>query len=723
MGQKITTNYPESWTLIRKEGKKEQKKLIDYVIQGVALAALLLISIPMIPILALGRGAGKLRESFITTFGCNNILPAVRSMKNEEESTKFQAMKDVLNAHLNINNPEEFSVTEITNHLTSDIHFEDQALVDIQAEKYRRLIVKELSKQNHCSPALIEGLREWKIPRNSINEDGTIDWNLIPSTNDIELDSELQKIKVLIEDPATSEKMRRKLLGLIANFRDAPKQTEEFSARMGKLVEILEDKANLQGSNPAEANRKFLEAYRAVLNHPVYKSFKLSQSHRAVVLLHDLSAAIWNSVNVTDAYKNVGKAIIEDGDLAYKMDDPAVFDNKLLAEKLRESQNTVVSNHYHNDGLFGRINYALMHFWQTMGAMASEGGVARYIPFIFGVDQYDSHGTLSNNPSHQGVTEWRGEGCSGKVNNCYGGSPTIGDHRIAPEFQALLQAAENNLMSEEHSRRKSIPLKVVYTSLQNLDKKHGEGPRSKTIMHLNEAFPLSFTGIILAKDSPLYHMKKSKDSIWTDEVQFGRALKQKLMLGVSDPKQSGHGFYFSGSMNWESLFDAIMEEVNKEFKGKLAISSDEKEMFQNAYQDYVYSLIGAALERHLLGELNKMGVNDPTITTITACKENIDRGGMENMKYLYLRLKKVAEDKAELTKEEILEHLVGFMNVRSLSSRDRAILKGRMEQVLPFIEMFSPENFDDTLSRVFKKMGIKANYTFEVPSKPEQALE
>ena len=70
------------------------------------------------------------------------------------------------------------------------------------------------------------------------------------------------------------------------------------------------------------------------------------------------------------------------------------------------------------------------------------------------------------------------------MNNCYGGSPTIGDHLIAPEFEAAIQAAENNQLSPKEARDPAIPMVVIYNNLQNLDKKHGEGPRSRTIMLL-----------------------------------------------------------------------------------------------------------------------------------------------------------------------------------------------------------------------------------------------
>lgn len=702
---------------------------MDFVVKGISLVLLLLFFIPLLPFLGLLRLIGHLREKAITAFKMNEILPAVRSMKNIEEMSKFREMKRVLDLSLDeldvaVN---DRSLKRMTDVLLSDINIDAAMAVDVTARECTRLIVRELVKQEGFLPAWIPVLVDWKVDTRSINDDGSNDWLKICDVHaeNKELKQAIQTLLYTSEGIASSfaldlsAKMFQRHSQLLKLVQDAAGQLEKFRFLFGEMLAILQDSADLQNNAPTQANRKFISAFRKVLRHPIYKLLKLSHSHRSVLFLHDISAAIWNSIRAFDLFGVIGKAIIADGLLNFKQDEKfqerQVAENIALAGKLRQSQKIVASNHYHNDGISGKFVYAIMHFWHSMGSLASEGGVVRFIPFLLGVDQYDSHGTLSNNPTHQACTVWKGDMLGGQVNNCYGGSPTIGDHLIAPEFKALLQAAENNMMQTESNQRKGIPLRVVYTSLQNLDKRHGERPRSKTIMYLNEAFPLSFTGIVLAKDSSIYLIKKPEDLIWENAPQFGEAFKERLMLGVQARFQSGHGFYFPGSVNqWEKMFDAAIAEVNREFQSMPVSSDEEKKQLQGAYQEYIYSLIGAAIECRVLANLTSAGNVSPLIMTISACKENIDRGGMENMKYLYLRIRKSVKSDRLLTKDEMLESLVGFMHARSLSSRDRAILEDRIPQVLGFMELVSAEKFDRTLTRFLSALGLNSHYTFKL---------
>ncbi|MBA3603746.1 MAG: hypothetical protein H0W50_08930 [Parachlamydiaceae bacterium] len=721
-----STIFPETWAKARKERKKVEKRIIDYIIQGLALAVLLVVSLPLFPIFLLCRLAGNLKEKAVTVFGLNKTLPSVRAMKHDEEFKKFQTMKDVFKSYLLEIGLQTTSVRDISKAFIQDINFNSTMIVDLMAEECKRLIVRELGKKAGFQSSLIPALVDLEMDRGCVNEDGTIDWTFVCKKmyfKNVDLQNAFQDLLFSSKGAEStfatklSEKMHRRHLEVTGIEKNAVKHLASFLNRFNKLTEILNDSENLQTYNPAQANRSFIAVYRDLLKHPIYKALRLSSSHRSINLLHDVSAAIWNSVDPTEAYKNVGKAIIADGNLSPKNEiiDPNVPDNVVIANKLRKSQKTVCSNHYQNDSLYGKISYAVMHFWQTVGGFASMGGRKRIIPSLLGVGQYDSHGTLSNNPSKQSTTSWRGDLLCGQVNNCYGGSPTIGDHRIAPEFKALLQAAENNLMRVPRLRRKGIPSKIVFGSLQDSDFIYAEGARTQTLMYCNQAFPLSFIGYVLAKDSPLYKMTKSENIVWEDAKQFGQILKKSLMLGINAPTQKGHGFYFAGpSERWEELFNAIIDEVNIEFKDKQALKLTEKQNLQAAYQDHVYSLISTFEECRTLADLNAMGVVNPLITTLNVCKENIDRGAMENLKLLYLRINNLPKDKPPLTKDEILESLVGFMNSRSLSSRDRAILEHRVAQVLPFIETVSPENFDRSLMSLLHRLGLDAQYEFVV---------
>lgn len=488
----------------------------------------------------------------------------------------------------------------------------------------------------------------------------------------------------------------------LAKLNISEKQIIEFRGLFTELLEALQVSKKFQ-----QANRKFIMSFRKVLTHPLYRVSKKDESQPFVALLHDFAVAIPNGTHAMLAYKNMGKAIISVGHL-----DSKEIEGKALAENLRLSHAVVTANHYHNEDILSKIYYGVMHIRQALGSFASQGGIARLFSELFGLDEYDSHGTLSNNPSLQGQSIW---GEFGVVNHCYGGSPTIGDHLVAPEFKALLQAAENNYFAKPELRRRGVPSKVIYHSLQNIDMPVSEGPRSRALMHLNQAYPHSFIGTILSKDAWFSHIKHAKDIVWESPVQFGLLLKEKFLEGVHFPENKEHGFYFHGSpTRWEFIFDTIFEAVNVQpvFSERKRVSDREREKLQNAYLEYVYALLIAVIECQTIQELRKGGIENPLIMEMIVCRENIDRGGMENLKNMYLRISLVPEGQFPLSDEDKLECLIGAMNSRALSARDRAILKVRMRTVLAFIEKVRPDEFNQALQVVLNKLNLAATVTY-----------
>ncbi|MBA3238726.1 MAG: hypothetical protein H0T62_10340 [Parachlamydiaceae bacterium] len=494
-------------------------------------------------------------------------------------------------------------------------------------------------------------------------------------------------------------------------------QIKEFKRLFIGLIEILLDSKGLQQTYPSKANKQFVKLFRKLLTHPLYRLYKRDESCPFVALLHDFAVAIPNGTHAMGAYKQMGKAIISAGNITVSNSDPEGIEGKALAEKLELSQAAVVANHYYNEDLFSTLVYGVMHLRHALGSFASQGGKFRLFSALFGLDEYDSHGTLSNNPSLQGKSKWGkfGEKINGIVNHCYGGSPTIGDHRIAPEFKALLQAAENNYFSKPELRRKGVPSKIIYHSLQNIDMLTSEGPRSRALMHLNQVYPHSFIGTILSKDTWFSHIKHPEHIVWENPKQFSRLMKEKFMEGVHFPENKDHGFYFHGSpKRWELIFDTIFEALSKQpvFVATDRVSEREREKLQNAYLEYVYALLIAVIECQTIKELNDAGIEDPIIMEMIVCRENIDRGGMENLKSMYLRLSLIPDGGNQLSDEDKLECLVGAMNSRALSARDRAILKVRMRAVLAFIEKVRPQEFNQTLEVVLSNLELEARLTY-----------
>lgn len=619
------SEIPLAWDIARKEGiakKRTASEKMFLMLARIVLGIIFIIVIPVIPLIVFWNCIGSLIEKFKIRFKLNKILVTVREMKTTEEKNKFQAMKDVFNAHL---------------------------AVRTEMEKY--------------------------FPDDLIN------------------------------------------LNVTEN------QIVEFKRLFAELVEILIDASSLHQTNPTRANQQFIKIFRKLLTHPVYRVSKRDESYLFIVLLHDFAVAIPNSTHAMEAYKKMGKAIISAGNIKSGPDE---IEGKALAENLKLSHSTVMKNHYHNEDFFSVIVYGVMHLRQALGSFASQGGKFRFVSALFGLDVYDSHGTLSNNPSLQGRSCWgkSGEQIHGVVNHCYGGSPTIGDHLIAPEFKALLQASENNYLSMNQKRRKDVPLKIIYHSLQNIDMPVSEGPRSRALMQLNQAYPRTFVGTILSKDSWFSRIKHAKDIVWENPAQFSRLLREKFLEGVHFPENKQHGFYFHGSPNrWEMIFNTIFEAVNEQsvFVETLPQTDREREKLQNAYIEYVYALLVAVIECQSIKELNDAGIENPLVMEMIVCRENIDRGGMENLKNMYLRLSLVPKGQVQLSDEDKLECLVGAMNSRALSARDRAILKDRMRTVLAFIEKVRPQEFNETLKTVLNKLNLAATLTYAPDVEKESA--
>lgn len=662
-----------------------------------------LLALPLAPVIFLYRVIQSIKEKIALYFHLNETLPAIRRMKVQEEKNKFTAMQKVLH-----DSGIDLSMTpiEAAQNCTKNLCVDHPHLI---AKEYKRQIILELNKQNSFSPSWMNSLIAWSIRAKNIDQEGNIDYSALLKTD---LHPAIKSLLFTLDEKVSpyaerlSAKMHRKsniLKKITTHFQI---HVQEFNQLLRELFQLLTDSIKLNDKNPTQANRNFIRIYRLLLEHPIYQVFKFDSEVLHISLLHNFACAIWNDVHSLNEYTSIGRAIIADANLQDQTNDS-------LTNILMASQSCVAKLHHANDNFTSRIRYGITHFWHMMGTLSSEGGWLRFLPSLLGIE-YDSHGTLSNNPSLQGTTYWCGPLIKGAVNNCYGGTPTIGDDKIAPEFNCLLQAIENNVLDPKARESPRILSQVIFNNLQNIDKFHGEGPRSRTLMHLNETYPLSIKGTILAKDSDLYLMKTPKDVIWENSNQFGNILKAKLLLGLHAPDKKGHGFYFSRDCTkWEHIFDAIINTVSLQFSNSNQFSTlEEKMLLQGAYQEYVYALLISVIECQTIHGLNAAGIADPLITALTACKENIDRGGMENMKYMYLRLPFNPLNKDPISKNEQLEYLVGVMNSRSLSVRDRAILKNRMHQTLSFIEKVTPEQFNRTLTDILHVLNLQANMTY-----------
>lgn len=675
----------QNWKAQHKVEKHEGFGILTPLVMTTkAIAGLAFLSIALIPV-TIAKTFNAISEKYTIYRQPESPLAKIREMKKQEETDKLDTMKKVLDdfPELSKVSPKE-GAKSLTENLTTRLR-------DNQLEQNRgaRYILRELSKKEPFDPAWIKALNDQNIIK-TLSFD---DIGVFPETLTYQLKENYPSLKN-IEDIRLLDwkKISHKAQKRTIKPKNIEKEVRMYERSLKELLTILK---NSDSNHSASTNQELVAALRKALSSRVYEALKDDPNNSSVQLLHRLASDLWNKAPSMDAYCDVGQSIVEEMDIP-----DGEMDGAALAEHLEKSHKTMSELHYTDHGL-GKISYGLTHPAQLLGSMASEGGVARTVASTVGKGVYDSHGKLANNPSLQGTTTLSlKSGKKAEVRNCYGGSPTIGDHRISPEFKAAIQAAENNQMLPPDKRDKNIPTMVIYNNLQSLDKKHGEGPRSRTIMLLNEKYPLSFRGATFSKDSALYMMPEG--AIWKaddDPSEFGKIMRAQLDRSFN-PNEKGHGFYFHGSKEkWDPIFDQVFELANAHFQ-KLKDNQSElyinigPEGLQGAYQEYVYSLLNSAIEMDSVQTLIKKGIDDPTIMVITACKENIDRGGMENTKYLYNRLNETEE-------QDRLPLIMGAMHSRALSARDRIILKKRMTQILSYMKTTSPETFKDDQMKLF----------------------
>lgn len=681
----------KEWGEQHKVKKHEGIGFIAHLVRKVGLIASVVFAIPVGLVMGAYNLASSIREKYIINHKPNHVLPAIREMKQKEEADKLDTMKQVL-SDPRFGGLNDLTAAEGARELTKDLaaKLQDPA---VKQNKLGRFILRELSRQDGFNSAWIQILKDPAVMESLMHKPEESIADAFRAVIGERYPQQLGDIANL-----DWTKINAKIEKGVLPQDSIDKEVARFERSLKELLTILKQPS----SDPASTNPQFIKAFRKALNSPVYQALKEDASNPSTQLLHRFASDMWNKAPSMDAYQALGTNII--GQMGEQTEGQPL-NGEQIAERLEHSHSQMEKLHYSAHGM-GVISYSLTHPIQTLGALASEGGAARHIPGMFNMDEYDSHGTLANNPSLQGVTtvNWEannGRECQVDLHNCYGGSPTIGDHKIAPEFEAVILAAENNQMAPEELRDPSIPMMVNYNNLQNLDKVHGEGPRSRTIMLLNQKYPLSFRGTTFAKDSSFYMMPTPESVVWTTPREFGDKMLGQLLKSF-DKGATGHGFYFHGSIDkWQPIFEEVLKNTTAHFEhfretDPVAYGAMTPRELQGAYQEYAYSMLNSVIEMEAIKTVSGRGIDRCTIMTISACKENIDRGGMENTKYLYTRLPET---------DERLPLLMGAMHSRALSARDRIILKSRMPQILNFMETTSAEVFRNNQMNLFRELG------------------
>lgn len=487
-----------------------------------------------------------------------------------------------------------------------------------------------------------------------------------------------------------------------------PNKEQQIKADMQLWKNFLDANAAETGKNNpvGEANLKVLKALRAVLGSQSYLALKDDPSNLWILGIHNYVVASYKEVKAADIYEKFGKKLAS----APGMADATMDQRVKAAHDYAKSQN--LTDH----GAIGKLVYIATHWKQAMGALSSQGGVASEIAKMFGTENYDP-AMLGNVPSLQGTTTMKILGGNEvQVHNIYGGNPTIGGE-ISPEYHALGQAMLNNAKRSGRAFALApdpmIPEAVVYTDLQN---NLEEAERGFAMKKLADLYPGRFITTTLSKDSDFYHMKGSYENGGSMTAQkFGEQFLGILsddscyeVKNRSGSKKDAGIYLPFGKEFWvdergEGRLKEIIESVNVLFAGKRQpMLAEGMREFRYAYQEAVYNLIGLTVEMEVAKKVSPNG----NIWTQYVCKEGIDRGAIHSFIIAYLR--------GSLNNDQ----LMGLLNSRAFSSRDRVIIEGRLKVLVAFLKHVDRDEMVNLINAMASVKGV-SSVKFEAASVPD----
>jgi len=708
---------------------ENQTSLRDGVIQ-IATAVGIACSMPLAgPAILLAKLKQKLTKKIKREHCEKSVEIAVETMQQKIEAERFNVVQKTVKTFGGIEGrekAEDVNAGENSKHIVqvaaaSLVQGIEDKLGDpvVEQERAVRQILLTLSRRSRDDPKVgkqplsDQQITKWKEFLNSDSVKKFKFEDLPKSAKDFskfetsEFGIALKKAGLLEDVKTLSNKDLKEIhdtkeLNVPLEKREA--EVKKFQASLENLLRLSQNK----DSDPAISNVEVTEAFREALSSPVYVALQNDSSLSSIKLLHHLGHNIWNKVHSLDSYRDVGQKIVDRAEgikdersnpkTQTELKEDIPHDGKKLADRLETTYEKMKKVLCTDVGLVGKVSYALFHVKETFTAgLSSEGGALRAIAGTVGLDVYDP--LLFNLPSVQGTNTYE---TGQQVRNCYGGCPTIGDTKIAPEFMAMLKGMENNQLALEQDE--DLGMMCSISSLQNLHRKEGEGPRTTTLILAAEQFPLSLQVTVFSKDSDLYLLK---DVRWEDPEQFGKVMMEELTRSF-DPNEKGHGFYFPGSLKtWEPSFKKVIEDANNHFTelkkyNPKYYESLGKEELQGAYIEYVYTLLDSRIELQSLKTLENRGLSNIILIILKTCKENVDRGAMENLKYLYYKLAEGIDQ---------IALYLGCAFGRALQVRDRLPLPHRMINILNLFRIVPQETVKNVQEKYADEFGFgKSEY-------------
>ena len=236
---------------------------------------------------------------------------------------------------------------------------------------------------------------------------------------------------------------------------------------------------------------------------------------------------------------------------------------------------------------------------------------------------------------------------------------------------ALLQAMSNRYRMKLEDSKEDVKspdtTHLHYTNLQNI-KASDEGARSREIMRIQQEFPLSFSAISLTHDSEFYmdgihgidpnkvrqqiikqQTPSPKHTPTILDTNYKEAFKTEILNDHNfslDTIKQGTGYYFPIQNNDEKdLFkEAVESIIDKAYTladkmepsvADIALDDELQKIFEwekkAAFRELVILGVARYFQTKNMAELPK----GSTSLAITACKENIDRGGKMTAEFAY----------------------------------------------------------------------------------------
>lgn len=474
---------------------------------------------------------------------------------------------------------------------------------------------------------------------------------------------------------SSPEELRRKLQEFFPPFQEEYNTLVDHIVRIARLVQ--------EGEHVA-----FLFEVRKALQTRAYDRLKRDEKCPAVHFLHALVMASYAEPRLLKAFYELGEHLwqvaVVDG--ANPEDFPAFFRQSRFSGYRRG----LIKNDL-------TLQYVVRFFRKAWGSFLSIKW-GRWLTLLFGFKKYDPRGDLENNAG----ALYEELFCTAKARIIYTPTPTVGDE-VALEAKALLQALENRRrMDPERLKEDPYPYDSwCYVNLQNYASTD-EGPRSSSIMRLNAEYPLSFSGITVAVNSPFYTAGVHGRSEKKIEARLfdtqGLTLEYKeAMKGELYAKEGG---YYFPDTSYQVPLEAIVEDayrvviecpINKE------IPQEKWNWYQKAaFRELVilgmirFHVAKCALHSH------------SSILVSYACKESMDRGGKINAAFLWA----LGEDTFRF-KKIVFSALHG----RPLLSRGRLILADRLEPLFALQIVVSQPKVRKFLHDIAQSVGVHSKAT------------